>query len=189
MPPSRLDRIFRSALRRFLALACLVCLPWLSVAASIPDVSVQTHTGAQTQLVSGLMADKVVALHFMYPACRSLCRVLGKVMAETQNRLIQDAVAEHARFISISITPQQSAPSKLAAWLKRHDARDGWTAVRIEPRELSEVMLYFGETPAEVMLHSSQVLVIDRQGNIVHRFNDTPTPKQLAQSMRQALAQ
>lgn len=176
-------------MKRFLALACLACLPGLSNAASIPDVPVQTHMGAQTQLVSGLMADKVVALHFMYPACRSLCRVLGKVMAETQNRLAQETDTEHAQFISISIDPKQSTPSKLAAWLKRHNASAGWAAVRIEPHELSEVMLYFGETPANVKLHSSQVLVIDRQGNIAHRFNDTPTPKQLAQSMRQTLAQ
>lgn len=176
-------------MKRFLVLVGLACLPCLSIAATIPDVPVQTHTGTHTQLVSGLMADKVVALHFMYPNCRSLCRVLGKVMAETQNRLIQEAVAERTQFISISITPQQSAPSKLAAWLKRHNAKAGWAAVRIEPHALSEVMLYFGETPVDIMRHSSQVLVIDRQGEIVRRFNDTPTPKQLTQSMRQALTQ
>lgn len=153
----------------------------------VPDISVTTHEGHRANLASGLMAGKAVAIHFMYPTCHTFCPVVGGVVAQAQQSMAKHPQADRLAWISISVTPAQSTPAKLAQWLSKLQARPGWTAVRVEQPQLAQLLERFGENAAKSHGHSSQMVVFDSQGKLFHRFDDVPAPDALARAMAAAI--
>lgn len=155
-------------------------------AAPLPDPVALNHKGTSVRLARDVMANRVAVVHFMYTTCQSFCPLSGSVMARTQSMLKSSPPPVPYRFVSISIQPERTTPAKLKAWLDRFGAGPHWEAVHIEQPALRQVMNYFGETTTDVILHSSQMLVVDRRGRIAHRFDSMPTPQALSNAVQKA---
>lgn len=158
----------------------------LSAAAPLPDPTGLNQNGASVRLARDVIGGRVAVVHFMFTTCQSFCPLSGSVMSRTQSILKASPPAQPYRFVSISIQPDRTTPAKLKAWLQRFGAGPNWDAVHIEQPALARVMTYFGETPTDVMLHSSQMIVIDRRGRIAQRFENMPTPQALGAAVQRA---
>jgi protein SCO1/2 len=167
-----------------------VILPWIALtlmgAAPLPDPSVLDQNGASVRLARDVIGGRVAVVHFMFTTCQSFCPLSGSVMSRTQAMLKSTPPQHPYRFVSISIQPESTTPAKLKAWLGRFGAGPNWDAVHIAQPALRRVMTFFGETPTDVMLHSSQMLVLDRQGRIAQRFENMPTPQALSAAVQRA---
>ena len=165
-------------------------LPLLAIgltgAAPLPDPAVLNQNGSNLRFARDVIGGRVAVVHFMFTTCQSFCPLSGSVMSRTQAMLKATPPPQPYRFVSISIQPESTTPAKLKAWLGRFGAGPNWEAVHIAQPALARVMTFFGETPTEVMLHSSQMLVIDRQGRIAQRFENMPTPQALSAAVQRA---
>jgi protein SCO1 len=168
----------------------LILLPLLAFflmgAAPLPDPAVLNQNGSNVRLARDVIAGRVAVVHFMFTTCQSFCPLSGSVMSRAQAMLKSTPPPQPYRFVSISIQPESTTPAKLKAWLGRFGAGPNWDAVHITQPSLTRVMTFFGETPTDVMLHSSQMLVIDRQGRIAQRFENMPTPQALSAAVQRA---
>jgi protein SCO1 len=155
-------------------------------AAPLPDPAVLNQNGSNLRLARDVIGGRVAVVHFMFTTCQSFCPLSGSVMSRAQTMLKNAPPPHPYRFVSISIQPESTTPAKLKAWLGRFGAGPNWEAVHIAQPSLTRVMNFFGETPTDIMLHSSQMLVIDRQGRIAQRFDNMPTPQALSAAVQRA---
>jgi protein SCO1/2 len=158
----------------------------LSAAAPLPDPAALNQNGTSVRFARDVIGGRVAVVHFMFTTCQSFCPLSGSVMSRTQAILKSTPPAQPYRFVSISIQPDRTTPAKLKVWLQRFRAGPNWDAVHIEQPALTRVMNYFGETTTDVMLHSSQMIVIDRRGRIAQRFENMPTPQALGAAVQRA---
>lgn len=170
--------------------ARLVLMPLVALlligAGPLPDPVGLNHKGTSVRLARDVIGNRVAVVHFMYTTCQSFCPLSGSVMSRAQSMLASSPPATPFRFVSISIQPERTTPAKLKAWLQRFGAGPNWEAVHIEQPALRQVMTYFGENTTDVVLHSSQMLVLDRRGRVAHRFDTMPTPQALSGAVQRA---
>lgn len=171
--------------RRALALVATALLV-TAVVAGTPEVSATDQDGKRVNVARDVIAGKPTVLHFMYTTCASFCPVSGSVLSRTQTLLEKDARAIDYRFVSVSIAPASTTPARLKQWLSRYRASDRWRALHILEPQLSGIMRYYGELPGDIVNHSGQMIVLDRQGRISHRFAQAPDPERLAAELRRA---
>jgi protein SCO1 len=168
----------------------IVMLPLLALglmgAAPLPDSTVLNPNSSSLRFARDVIGGRVAVVHFMFTTCQSFCPLSGSVMSRTQAMLKTTTPLQPYRFVSISIQPESTTPTKLKAWLSRFGAGPNWEAVHIAQPALARVMTYFGGTPTDVMLHSSQMLVLDRQGRITQRFENMPTLQALSAAVQRA---
>lgn len=162
-----------------------------------PDVRVD-GPGTATAPLTNLLADgrTVTVVDFIYTRCQTVCLSLGGVMQQMQAALQQDEADHRAaavRLLSISFDGSHDNPAVLQRYAARMKADpDLWRFVRMpEARETRRLLDAF-----EVVVvpdgrgdyeHNAALLVVDRQGSLVHVFDYSE--QQLALDYARHLAQ
>jgi protein SCO1 len=77
------------------------------------------------RLVRDVMADRLVALNFMFIGCSTICPMQSQILARTQ-KLVAKRLARDLVFVSITLSPLSDTPEKLARYAAQHDAGPGW---------------------------------------------------------------
>ena len=148
-----------------------------------PNPPTIDHSGGRRPF-HAVVGGQATVLHFMFPSCQSFCPLSGEVLSRTQTILAKRPPAKPFRIVSVSILPRETTPARLTGWLRQHRAKPGWVALYVGPSDIGGLMRYYGETAVDVQLHSSQILVLDRSGRLVKRFDDLPDPARLAAAVR-----
>jgi protein SCO1 len=156
----------------------------LSAPRTIPGWAMTTDAGVATHLTT-LLQGHVTALHLMFTTCTATCPIQGATLAKAQ-RVLAGRVAG-ARFLSVSVDPEQDRPARLAAWLKTFDARPGWMALCPREADLDDITKILGEggvsPPQGADPHSGQVYLIDRAGRLVYRTAAMPSAQHVVDAM------
>jgi protein SCO1/2 len=140
----------------------------------MPDIEVQTQSGASVRFHRDLVRGRVVAINFIFTSCTTVCPTMGATFARVQKLL-----AERNRdvaLISVSIDPVNDTPQRLAAWSKRLGARDGWTLVTGNKTDLDQLLKTLGLFTADPAAHSPVVLVGDDAKGRWERVDGLATP-------------
>lgn len=171
------------AITRLLA----ICAAGLALTGAAPkEWRVIDETGRELRFGSQIIRGQVTVVHFMFTTCESFCPLSGAVLSQTRDRLARQEPTLAYRFVSISIKPAGTTPSKLKQWLRKHGGGAKWTALHVEQPALGEIMRFYGESERDIVLHSSQMLVLNPRGAISRRFDRMPTPQLLAGAMSRA---
>jgi cytochrome oxidase Cu insertion factor (SCO1/SenC/PrrC family) len=173
--------MIRAVRNIFLALSAVAL-----VGAAPKEWRVTDQNGTQLRFGSEVVLGQVTVVHFMFTTCQSFCPLSGSVLGRTQTKLANTDPALDYRFVSISIKPNGTTPSRLKQWLRQHGARPNWKALHVEQPALGQIMRYYGESETNVQLHSSQMLVLNDKGVITKRFDALPTPDQLHAAIQRA---
>jgi protein SCO1 len=151
--------------RSFLvASACAVGSVWaLPKAPVVPDVGLVDEQGRSVQLRS-LLADRTVAINFIYTGCTSFCPPQTAVFRAAQERFGELRSAVHAPLLlSLSIDPLNDSPKALAQYAARFDAKlglaQGWLMLTGDPATLERTTRAFGASSARVDDHPVQLWV------------------------------
>ena len=91
---------------------------------TVPDLTLTDQNGAPVKLGELAAGDAPVIMTFMYTSCTTNCPALAATMSQVQRDLGPDAAK--ARFVSISIDPDQDTPARMREFLAKHDAKPGW---------------------------------------------------------------
>jgi len=151
----------------------------------VPDILVHRAGDGASAGLAGLLRGRVTALHLMFTGCSTVCPIQGAIFQRVQ-ALLPDQQARGLQLVSLSIDPVVDTPRAMRAWLERFDARDGWTAVAPNPKDLDLVRDLFGPGRNAGDSHATQVNIIDRLGNLVFRTPELPSADSIANLLRRA---
>jgi protein SCO1 len=156
----------------------------ISPARPAPDIRVVCHDGTHTSLRT-LVHGRATAFHPMFTSCAATCPIQGAVLAKVQ-RLLPDQVARGIQILSISIDPRRDTPAALRTWLSRFHAGPGWIAAAPAAEgDVAALKAFTGPGRNAADPHTTQVLILDREGLLVWRTFELPDAKEIADILRQ----
>jgi len=112
-------------------------------------VTVVTETGARIPF-SELIANRLVAINFIFTSCPTVCPVMGASFGKVQ-KLLGD---RDVTLISVSVDPETDTPARLVEWRKRFGAEKRWTLVTGTPNDIDSLLKAFGVFTADPVSHS-----------------------------------
>ncbi len=148
----------------------------------VPDVRVVLHDGTTTRLPA-LVRQHATALQVMFTACRTTCPIQGAIFARVQG-LIADQVVRGVQLVSLSVDPRTDTPRALAAWLERFRAGPGWVAAAPEVKDVERIRAFAGRGRSAIDNHSTQVQIVNREGQLVWRTSELPEAEEVATILR-----
>ena len=154
----------------------------------IPDLRLLDQEGREVDFYSDLVADKIVAMNFIFTTCTTVCRPMGAIFAKLQRQL-GDRVGRDVHLISVSVDPLTDRPQRLKAWAEQLGAGPGWTLVTGEKTRVDELLKSLEVFTPDFADHSPTVLVGNaRTGSWQRTYGLAPVAK-LAELIDGMLAQ
>jgi protein SCO1/2 len=144
---------------------------------AVPDIKVVRQDGvaiALPQIVKG----RATALQLMFTSCTTTCPIEAAIFARVQKTI--PAMAQRGiQLLSLSVDPENDTPRAMSAWLRRFHAGPNWIAAAPAAADVSKLNTIFGKS-ADSADHSTQVQILDRDGRLVWRTFELPTPEEIA---------
>lgn len=124
----------------------------------IPDAILVDQSGREVHFLSDLVADRVVAINFVFTTCTTICPPMGATFGRLQERLGERLGAE-VELISVSVDPVIDTPERLRAWGETFGREEGWTLVTGDKGQVDAVLKGLGAFTPEKEDHAPLVLV------------------------------
>lgn len=156
-------------------------------AQDIPDVELLDQRGRPVRFHRDLVADRVVAIQFIFTSCRLACPLLGVQFGKLQE-LVGEKLDHGVQLISISVDPLTDRPERLAAWAEQFKARPGWTQVTGDRSEIETLLKALGAYTADKNSHTSFVLLIDAKNENWKRLDGFSSAAAIATEIDHLLA-
>lgn len=124
----------------------------------IPDVGVIDSDGRPQRLAQSLDdGPDAVMLNFVFTTCSTICSTQTAVLAEFQRRLV--AAGKRARFVTVTIDPDNDTPERLAAFARQFDIERDWSFFTGEFDDLIRVQQAFDVYRGSKAAHPPVVLL------------------------------
>lgn len=94
--------------------------------AHLPNVLLKTQRGETVRFYDDLVAQRVVAINFMYTLCERSCPISMENLARARD-LVQRLPGPAVSFLSLSLDPEHDLPDVLAAYATAHASGPDWT--------------------------------------------------------------
>jgi protein SCO1/2 len=124
----------------------------------IPDLTLVDQYGNKILFRSQLLKGKVVAINFVYTACKSFCTAQGATFAKLQ-AILGDKLGERVNLITITTDPETDTPERLKEWGKTFGAKRGWAILTGEKRSIQEILKALTGDVGGKGMHSPVVLI------------------------------
>ena len=146
----------------------------------IPDVSLIDQEGAEVRFYSDLVADKVVAINFIFTSCTTVCPPMGAIFGKLHEELGERA-GRDVHLLSVSVDPVTDTPERLKAWSQRFGSGPGWTLVTGGKHDVDKLLKSLEVFTPDFADHSPTVLVgNDSTGNWKRAYG-LAAPAQIAE--------
>jgi len=150
----------------------------------VPDIEVVCHDGTHARL-RALVHGRATAFHPMFTSCTATCPIQGAVLAKVQ-KLLPDQAARRIQILSVSIDPRRDTPAALRNWLGRFHAGPGWIAAApAAETDVPALKTFTGPGRNDADPHTTQVLILNREGLLVWRTSELPDAPEIADILRQ----
>ena len=149
----------------------------------LPNISLITHEGEEVRFYDDLVADKVVAINFIFTDCPDTCPAETAKLLRVREAL-GDRVGDDIFMYSISIDPERDTPEVLADYRKKFGIGPGWTFLTGNEEEIillrKRLGLYMEEIQGDDGDHNVTFIVgNDRTGKWIKR-SPFDNPRSLA---------
>ncbi len=169
--------------RFFLMLILAVCWKADGLAApspgnvNIPDTPLVDQEGRAVRLKSDVLAEKTVAINFVFTSCEGICPVLGTTFSKLQERL-GERLGKDISLVSITIDPATDTPARLKEWGAKFGARPGWSLLTGEQANITSLL-----KALDAANHNSPMVLLGNPGTgeWVRSFDITAPDKLYAQ--------
>jgi protein SCO1 len=149
---------------------------------AVPDIALVRHDGVATSLPK-LAAGHATGLQLMFTECMTTCPMQGAIFEKVQ-KLLPDMAARGIQLASLSIDPKNDNPAALSAWLQRFHAGAVWIGAAPDSQDLEQLKTFFGRGRGASDDHSTQVHILNREGRLVWRTFELPSPEEIAALLR-----
>ena len=144
----------------------------------LPDLTLVTQAGAEVNLKSDVVGDRIVVMNFVYTTCTTVCPVLSAVFSQVQKKL-GDRLGREIVMVSLSVDPNRDTPARLKSYAARLGAGDGWLWLTGGKQTVTEVLQELVAYTPNFEDHPPMVLVGDGQSGNWARFLGFPGADQI----------
>lgn len=154
---------------------------------SIPDSLLLDQDGHEVHFYSDLVADRVVAINFIFTTCTTICPPMGANFGKLQE-LMAEHVGKDFQMISVSVDPAVDTPQRLKAWADKFGRKPGWTLVTGHKPEVDVLLKALKVFTPDKTDHSPVLLLgDDAHGEWTRAYGLAP-PATLAEMVEKLLA-
>ena len=154
---------------------------------TVPDEELVDQDGAPVRL-RDLLADRVVAVSFVFTTCTTICSPMTATFAKVQEEL-GDAMERRVRLVTISIDPAVDTPERLKRYAERFDRRPGWTFLTGTPERVGRVLDALGGRAVVKEQHAPMTLISSEGGGRWTRVDGLAPAKRLTAEIRACAAE
>lgn len=134
----------------------------------LPNVEMQTHTGATVNFYDDLVRGKIVVINMMYADCEGICPTMTHNLSLVQERL-GPRVGRDIFMYSITIRPEVDTVQHLADYADMHGVNPGWTFLTGSRRNIDRVRYALGFFDPDPKIDKE----LNRHTGMVRIGNDT----------------
>jgi protein SCO1 len=128
------------------------------------DHPVTDIDGKTYRFYSEVLADRTVLMNFFFTACKGICPMTSKKIAELQTEL-GDRLGKDIHIISIALDPKNDTPEVVRKYAQGYGPKTGWHWVTGDEAQLAEITKKLGETNENIEAHTGILIV----GNVKSR--------------------
>ncbi len=143
----------------------------------LPEIEVVRQDGVSTTLLE-MLKGRATALQLMFTSCTTTCPIQAAIFERVQ-KMIPEMKDRRMQLLSLSNDPRNDTPQALSAWRRRFHAGENWVAAAPVEKDVAKLTEIFGKG-SDSADHSTQVQIIDRNGQLVWRTFELPRPEEIA---------
>lgn len=153
----------------------------------LPDTVLTDQNGKAVRFKADAMADRLVAINFVYTTCTTVCPVQSALFADLQQRLGERS-GRDVSLISVSVDPLRDTPLRLKEFAARYKAGPGWSFLTGSRQAVDEVLKAFDVYTPNFADHPAAVLVGDPRSGEWVRYFGFPSTDQIIGRMKELQA-
>lgn len=149
-----------------------------AVEVRLEDIELVDRTGRPVKFRSEAMADRIVAIDFIYTSCTTVCPVLSALFAQVQDQL-GPRLGKEVWLASISVDPVRDTPRRMAAEAEKFGAGPGWLWLTGRTDSVERVLTGLDAYAVAFEEHASVILIGDAKSGKWRRLFGFPAPEDI----------
>lgn len=139
------------------------------------DLELVDRNGKPVKFESEAIADRIVAINFVYTTCTTICPVLSALFTQVQDQL-GARLGNEVWLVSMSIDPIRDTPRRMAAEAQKFGAGPGWLWLTGQKNLVDRVLVGLGAYTPVFEDHPSMILIGDARRGVWRRIFGFPAP-------------
>jgi protein SCO1/2 len=142
------------------------------------DLELVTQDGKRVKFKSEVIADKLVAMTFIFTSCTTICPVYNAIFTRLQP-MLGDRLGSEVILVTMTVDPTTDVPGRMKKEAKKYQAKPGWYYLTGKKHNVDQVLKGLDAYFADFTQHPPMALVGDGKTGTWKRYNGFPKPEQL----------
>ena len=150
----------------------------LNIDIQLRDLELLTQDRKRVKFKSDVIADRLVAMTFIYTSCTTVCPVYNTIFNQLQD-LLGKRLGKDVILITMTLDPARDIPRRMKKEAKKFGARPGWVYLTGKKQNVDQVLRGLDAYFADFTEHPPMAIVGDGKTGTWKRFNGFPQAEHL----------
>lgn len=152
--------------------------PFMNVNVQLYDLELVTQEGKRVKFKSDVVADKLVAMTFIFTTCTTICPIYNAIFSQLQT-LLGERMGKDVVMVTLTLDPTRDVVGRMKRTAQKFGAQPGWLYLTGEKPNVDQVLKGLGAYFPNFEEHPPMALVGDGKTGTWKRFNGFPSPEQV----------
>ena len=150
----------------------------MNVDIQLHDLELVDQDGKRLKFKSEVIADKLVAMTFIFTSCTTICPVYNAIFTRLQP-MLGERLGREVILVTMTVDPATDVPGRMKKAAIKYQAQPGWYYLTGKKQNVDQVLKGLDAYFPDFTEHPPMALVGDGKTNTWKRFNGFPKPEQL----------
>ena len=150
----------------------------LNIDVQLHDLELVTQDRKRVRFKSDVIADRLVAMTFVYTTCTTVCPVYNAIFSQLQD-LLGERLGTEVVLVTMTLDPARDVPRRMKKEAKKFKAKPGWVYLTGKKQNVDQVLRGLDAYFADFTQHPPMAIVGDGRTGIWKRFNGFPQAERL----------
>ena len=151
---------------------------YLNINVQLHDLQLLTQDRKRVKFKSDVIADKLVAMTFIYTTCTTVCPVYNAIFTQLQD-LLDGRLGRDVILITMTLDPARDVPQRMKKEASKFRAKPGWIYLTGKKQNVDQVLRGLDAYFPDFTQHPPMAIVGDGKTGTWKRFNGFPQAEQL----------
>ena len=151
---------------------------YLNIDVQLHDLQLLTQDRKKVKFKSDVIADKLVAMTFIYTSCTTVCPVYNAIFTQLQD-LLDVRLGRDVILITMTLDPARDVPRRMNKEAKKFRAKPGWVYLTGKKQNVDQVLRGLDAYFPDFTQHPPMAIVGDGKTGTWKRFNGFPQAEHL----------
>jgi protein SCO1/2 len=152
--------------------------PHLNIDVRLHDLELLTQDRQRVKFKSDVIADRLVAMTFVYTSCTTVCPVYNAIFTQLQD-LLGERLGKEVVLITMTLDPARDIPRRMQKEARKFKAKPGWVYLTGKKQNVDQVLRGLDAYFPDFTQHPPMAIVGDGRTGTWKRFNGFPQAEHL----------